>query len=385
MILPSCKACSSPVREWMEYIRHWPWLRPLLLMMIVPQGCEDSTLLWWTWTGVGGLLPGSADSCRNKGGWVCYPMLEYTSHPMEARSGDLPAMTCLWVCNGWHWPAVLHSLAHTDWGSFLLVSWCMERRLGSTGQMWFHCPGWNWALFRCLLLWPTTTLANSSKSSFGYSFLPCCGGYSYQAVGGKQIHAQCKAYTSRTKGNRREKRGRCGHGCWRGKWIRAESGWSLTTPLLTQNAPSSTPSDQDRFDTAYETFRDLSAGLYDIDTRQYARGVTSDDAPGVKLSDGQAKLRELVHLSRNWPLARLTIPLGGLSKQIDRLLDFFSCIAGRVRDMVGQLLEIRVELKANWMQKFPWKREKQQEKRNPKTHPPTNSKHQHHGQGNSQN
>ena len=26
---------------------------------------------------------------------------------------------------------------------------------------------------------------------------------------------------------------------------------------------------------------------------------------------------------------------------------FFSCIAGRVRDMVGQLLEIRVGLKAN--------------------------------------
>ena len=49
-------------------------------------------------------------------------------------------------------------------------------------------------------------------------------------------------------------------------------------------------SDQDRFDTAYEAFRDLSAGLYDIDTRQYARGVTSEDALGVKLIDGQATL-----------------------------------------------------------------------------------------------
>eukprot|EP00434_Breviolum_minutum_P042861 symbB.v1.2.038169.t2/scaffold5856.1/size23381/1 len=55
--------------------------------------------------------------------------------------------------------------------------------------------------------------------------------------------------------------------------------------------------------------------------RQYARGVTSEDAPGVKLIDGQAKLCELVHLPRNWPLARLAIPLGGLSKQIDRLLE----------------------------------------------------------------
>ena len=80
-------------------------------------------------------------------------------------------------------------------------------------------------------------------------------------------------------------------------------------------------SDQDRFDTAYEAFRDLSAGLYDIDTTRYSRGVTSEDAPGVELTDGQEKLRELVHLPRNWPLARLTIPLGGLSKQIDRLLE----------------------------------------------------------------
>ena len=107
----------------------------------------------------------------------------------------------------------------------------------------------------------------------------------------------------------------------------AESGWSgvsdnsSTDSECTILEASSVASDQDRFDTAYEAFRDLSAELYDIDTRQCARGVTSDDAPGVKLIDGQAKLRELVHLPRNWPLARLTIPLGGLSKQRDRLLE----------------------------------------------------------------
>ena len=107
----------------------------------------------------------------------------------------------------------------------------------------------------------------------------------------------------------------------------ADSGWSgvsdnpSTDPEGTILEASSVASDQDRFDAAYEAFRDLSEGLYDIDTRQYARGVTSDDAPGIMLSDGQAKLRELVHLPRNWPLARLTIPLGGLSKQVDRLLE----------------------------------------------------------------
>ena len=37
--------------------------------------------------------------------------------------------------------------------------------------------------------------------------------------------------------------------------------------------------------------------------------------------DGQEKLQELVHLPRTWPLARLTIPLEGLSKQIDQLLE----------------------------------------------------------------
>ena len=37
--------------------------------------------------------------------------------------------------------------------------------------------------------------------------------------------------------------------------------------------------------------------------------------------DGHEKLQEMVHLPRTWPLARLTIPLEGLSKQIDRLLE----------------------------------------------------------------
>ena len=80
-------------------------------------------------------------------------------------------------------------------------------------------------------------------------------------------------------------------------------------------------SDQDRFDTAYDAFRDLADDLYDIDLRRYPRGVTSEDAAGVPLMDGQEKLQELVHLPRTWPLARLTIPLEGLSEQIDRLLE----------------------------------------------------------------
>ena len=107
----------------------------------------------------------------------------------------------------------------------------------------------------------------------------------------------------------------------------AESGWSgvsdnsSTDSECSNLEASSVASDQDRFDTAYEAFRDLAEGLYSIDLTRYSRGVTSEDAPGVQLLHGQEKLQELVHLPRTWPLARLTIPLAGLSKHIDRLLE----------------------------------------------------------------
>ena len=96
---------------------------------------------------------------------------------------------------------------------------------------------------------------------------------------------------------------------------------SSTDSECTDVEASSVASDQDRFDTAYDAFRDLADDLYDIDLRRYSRGVTSEDAAGVPLMDGQEKLQELVHLPRTWPLARLTIPLEGLSKQIARVLE----------------------------------------------------------------
>ena len=97
----------------------------------------------------------------------------------------------------------------------------------------------------------------------------------------------------------------------------AESGWSgvsdnsSTDSECTNLEVSSVASDQDRFDTAYEAFRDLAEGLCNIDLTQHSRGVTSEDASGVQLQNGQEKLQELVHLPRTWPLARLTIPLAG--------------------------------------------------------------------------
>ena len=83
----------------------------------------------------------------------------------------------------------------------------------------------------------------------------------------------------------------------------AESGWSgvsdnsSTDSECTDVEASSLASDQDRFDTVYDAFRDLANDLYDIDLRRrYPRDVTSEDAAGVPLMDGQEKLQELVHL-----------------------------------------------------------------------------------------
>ena len=58
-----------------------------------------------------------------------------------------------------------------------------------------------------------------------------------------------------------------------------------------------------------------------VNCRRLLRGTTSEDASGVLLEGGWEKLQDLAHLPRTWPLARLTIPLEGLSKQIDRLLE----------------------------------------------------------------
>ena len=62
----------------------------------------------------------------------------------------------------------------------------------------------------------------------------------------------------------------------------AESGWSgvsdnsSTDSECTNLEASSVASDQDRFETAYDAFRDLAEGLYDIDLTRYSRGVTSE-------------------------------------------------------------------------------------------------------------
>ena len=73
---------------------------------------------------------------------------------------------------------------------------------------------------------------------------------------------------------------------------------SSTDSECTDVEASSVASDLDRFDTAYDAFRDLANGLYHIDLRRYSRGVTSEDAAGVLLADGYEKLCIFLELGR---------------------------------------------------------------------------------------
>ena len=182
-------------------------------------------------------------------------------------------------------------------------------------------------LLWCLLLWATKALASSRMPSSGHSLLPWfkwylswAGAESKFSLTPRRIPVERKTPAAKREGDQdmvaKEE-----------SVSDAESGWSgvsdnsSTDSECTDVEASSLASDQDRFDTAYDAFRDLANDLYDIDLRRYPRGVTSEDAAGVPLIDGQEKPQELVHLPRTWPLARLTIPLEGLSKQIDRLLE----------------------------------------------------------------
>ena len=139
-----------------------------------------------------------------------------------------------------------------------------------------------------------------------------------------------------------------------------DSGWlevsdnSSTDSECTDVEASSIASDQNRFDTAYEALQNLANDLCYIDLTRNSRDSTSEDAAEVLLVDGYEKLQEMVHLPRTWPLARLTIPLEGRSKQIDRLLErycfqilftnqYFETHNGKVLQIVTHLTWILAE------------------------------------------
>ena len=54
---------------------------------------------------------------------------------------------------------------------------------------------------------------------------------------------------------------------------------------------------------------------------RHLAGNKSDDVPGLSLEGGLATLQTLANVPKTWPLARLTIPLSGFSKHLERLLE----------------------------------------------------------------
>ena len=60
-----------------------------------------------------------------------------------------------------------------------------------------------------------------------------------------------------------------------------------------------------------------------FEARAFERGSghTNDDVPGLDLPGGLQTLHTLANVLKSWPLARLTIPLSGFSKQLERLLE----------------------------------------------------------------
>ena len=84
---------------------------------------------------------------------------------------------------------------------------------------------------------------------------------------------------------------------------------------------SSDESGLDKFEEAFTEFGKLSQGLDDIECERGEAGINSDDVPGLPLDGGFATLQTLANVPKTWPLARLTFPLCGFSKQLERLIE----------------------------------------------------------------
>ena len=86
---------------------------------------------------------------------------------------------------------------------------------------------------------------------------------------------------------------------------------------------SSDVSDLDKFEEAYEEFGKLTKGVDPKVLDRHMSGHTSDDVAGLPLAGGLTTLQSLANVPKTWPLARLTIPLSGFSKHLERLLEGF--------------------------------------------------------------
>ena len=84
---------------------------------------------------------------------------------------------------------------------------------------------------------------------------------------------------------------------------------------------SSEASDLDKFEEAYTEFSKFTAGVDATALDRVVSGNTNDDVPGLVLEGGLDTLHTLANVPKSWPLARLTIPLSGFSKRLERLIE----------------------------------------------------------------
>ena len=150
---------------------------------------------------------------------------------------------------------------------------------------------------------------------------------------------------------------------------------SASNSDLSSEDGSSDVSDLDKFEEAYKEFGGLTAGVDDVDFDRIVAGNTNDDVPGLVLEGGLETLQTLANVPKTWPLARLTVPLSGFSKQLERLLEGYCMEVMATNAQSGQhLLSIKTFAK-EWS-KNPWhlqnKRSKQKTQNNKQTHKATN-------------
>ena len=124
----------------------------------------------------------------------------------------------------------------------------------------------------------------------------------------------------------------------------ADSDGSGSNSDFSSDDDSSEVSDLDKFEEAYTEFRGLTAGVDAAALERVVSGNTNDDVPGLVLQGGLDTLHTLANVPKSWPLARLTIPLSGFSKQLERLIEGY-CVEVMVTN-------IRPELQLHSIKKF---------------------------------
>ena len=257
----------------MEYIRLWPWLRPSLQMTIAPQGCEGYTLL-------------CAAQCWNtlpipwKQDQDTYQLRYVFGYAMDGV--DLPCYIL--------WPI------RTEDHSF----WCLDAWKGDWVQLdkcGFIAPVGIEHFFDAFCFDPQRPWRTAASQALG---IPTChiaeDTHINQSEGSKFTLTPRRIPAER--------------------WTIAEK--SGADVVMDAGEESGSGDDSGWSGVSDNSSTDSEGTILEASSvaRQCARGVTSDDAPGVKLSDGQAKLRELVHLPRNWPWLGWRFRLGGLASKL---------------------------------------------------------------------